>query len=435
MPRIIPALVSVLILTCSQMVHASGLRVPVDNGLGTPGNAGGAALAEDASTGVTNPAGLVRITHPELVVGVSPVFSSVDFDGTVTVARPINDIVKTGDTSAHIIAPLLAVHYSHPLTDRVTYAFGLTNPFGQGVQFNDNSIVNSSVTNALLITWNISNSFGYKINDNWSVGVGFDAQRLDFEADNITPSLGPIATDIYTSNTADGWGYGYHTGILYMTDSEMTRIGFNYRSQVDHKATGRSFATQDFSNPGNTIDNKDFSVEFSLPPIFSLSGYHHVTEKLAIMGTVEYYMWGVFDELKFKNIANADLGGGSGTMIVKQSYKNSWVFMTGTYYHLTENIRLGLGIRIDQTPTNEKYVNVEFPESDFWALGGSVGYQFNRVVRLEIGYTHSFYQSVDIDYTCDASGVNNNGKGKLHADLINSQLTINLAPLFRNEAV
>jgi long-chain fatty acid transport protein len=420
-------------LSCSFAVlaQASGLRVPVDNGLGTPGNAGGAALAEDASTGVTNPAGLIRIDHPELVVGISPVFSTVDFSGTVTIDRPVgpNPNPETGSTSANIVAPLFAVHYSHPLSERVGYSIGLTNPFGQGVTFGNNSLVSASVTDALLVTWNISNNFGYKINNNWSVGVGLDVQRLDFKADNVTPTPGPGA-DIYTSNDADGWGYGYHAGILYMTDDEQTRIGFNYNSEVDHKATGRSFATQDLGNLGTPIENKDFSVQFTLPRYFTLSGYHHITEKISIMGTTQYYMWGAFDEIKFKNIANNEVTGGSGPLVVKQSYKNSWVFMFGSYYQWTEDLRVGWGVRIDKTPTNPKYVNVEFPESDFWALGASLQYRFNSVVKFEFGYTHSFYQSVDINYTCDASGVTNEGKGKLHASLINTQLTINLAPFY-----
>lgn len=58
-----------LCVACSPL-HAGGLRVPIDNGLGIPGAAAGAALAEDASTGIVNPAGLVRIQHAELVLSL-----------------------------------------------------------------------------------------------------------------------------------------------------------------------------------------------------------------------------------------------------------------------------------------------------------------------------------------------------------------------------
>ncbi len=436
---------SIFLCSLPVLAMASGLRVPIDNGLGTPGNAGGAALAEDASTGVTNPAGLVRIDHPELVVGVSPVFSNVQFDGVVTIDNRANlpvptpnpdPVVYTGDTTTNIVAPLLAIHYSQPLTDRVYYAFGLTNPFGQGVEFEDNSIVNSTVTQATLITWNISNSLGIKITEEWSIGAGFDSQYLNYENNNIYPSFRDSAPDIYTRNTATGWAFGYHAGILWQTNNEMTRIGFNYRSQVDHKGEGRSYSTQDFSTiddpnrPNSSVENDDFTIEFSLPPIFTLSGYHHITERIALMGTAEYLMWSVFDDIVFENMVNQGLDGGDGTLVIPQSYNNSWVFNVGSYYHMTEALRLGIGVRIDNTPLNEKYRNVEFPESDFWALGVSAGYRFNKVARIEIGYTHSFYDWVDIDTTQEASEVTNTGKGKLSADLINTQLTINLAPMF-----
>jgi long-chain fatty acid transport protein len=43
-------------------------------------SAGWAARADDAGTIATNPAGLARLTQPELIVGLQPLYADVQFD-------------------------------------------------------------------------------------------------------------------------------------------------------------------------------------------------------------------------------------------------------------------------------------------------------------------------------------------------------------------
>lgn len=406
-----------LCVACTPL-YAGGLRVPIDNGLGIPGAAGGAALAEDASTGITNPAGLVRIQHAELVVAVDPAFTSTDFDGTVTIASGSTIYSQeTGSAKGRLEAPLMAIHYSYPLTSYLVYAFSFNNPFGQSAHFPNDSIASSTVTDAMLITWNIANSLGYQITKEWSIGAGIDIQRLDFENENLFPM---IFSDSYTQNEANDWSLGYHAGILYQFNDAKSRIGFNYRSQIRHSADGDSYTT--FLSERN----HDFGVKLTLPPIFTLSGYHDITDRWAITGTTEYTVWSVFDEIEMRDIVFI------GDTNILQRYSNTWTFMGGTYYQLTEKLRIGVGARYEDTPMNDKYRSVEYPDSNLWVLGFSGGYQFNKVVRLELGYSHSFFREENIDTTFQAISsitIHNQGKGKMNADIINTQLTMNLSPL------
>lgn len=423
------------------LLQAAGLRVPVDNGLGIPGVAGGAALAIDASTGITNPAGLVRIQHPELVVAVNPAFTSTEFEGSSTVEDYVGNpppvtqpATRSGSATGRLNAPLLAIHFSYPLRDFLVYGFSFNNPFGQSANFPEESIVNDTITEAMLITWNISNSLGYKINKNWSIGAGFDVQRLDFVNENIFPSARVTRGWFYTKNEASDWKYGWHGGILFQMNEEKTRIGLNYRSQISHDADGKSYSTVTIASPGDPIPplpiggqnvDHNFTVAFDLPPVYTLSGFQQVNDKWDVMATIEFYQWNVYDEIEFTNIVNL------GDKTVPQNYSNTWTFATGTYYHFNKNLYLGVGIRFDQTPMDEQYRGVEFPDSDVWVAGFSAGYQFNKVVRLEIGYAHSFFQEVDINTYDPDSTVHNVGEGKLNGDVINTQLTINLAPIYK----
>lgn len=428
---------------CSPLLlQAGGLRVPVDNGLGIPGAAGGAALAIDASTGITNPAGLVRIQNPELVVAVNPAFTSTEFKGSSTIEAYLGPPVgvtqpatQTGSANGKLNAPLMAIHFSYPLREFLVYGFSFNNPFGQSANFPEQSIISSTITEATLITWNISNALGYKINKNWSIGAGFDVQRLDFIAENIYPAARITRADFFTKNEASDWKFGWHGGVLYQFNEESSRIGFNYRSEIRHDATGKSYSnvtidypTPSFPDPvpmGGAITNRDFTVAFNLPPIYTLSAFHKIDEKWDILGTIDFNQWNVYDNIEFTNIVNL------GNKTVPQDYHNTWTFTTGTYYHWTRDFYLGLGIRYDQSPMSDEFRGVEYPDSNVWIVGFSGGYQFNKVVRLEVGFAQSFYAEEHIDTFDPDSTVHNVGEGQLNAAVINTQLTINLAPVYK----
>lgn len=419
-----------LCVVFSSQALASGLRVPIDNGLGAAGAAGGAALAEDASTGFTNPAGLIRIDHAELVVGVDPAFTTTHFKGTTVVDPPVgSDVVKTGKAKGTLNVPLIAIHYSYPLKDNLVYGFSFTNPFGQAAHFEESSIVSSTVTDAQLITWNIANSLGYAFNDHWSLGAGFDVQRLDYANENITPGS---MSDVYTKNDASDWTYGWHAGVLFQFNEQRSRIGLNYRSGVSHTGEGRSYTTIFASNPNIDNENRDFRIKFDLPPIYTASFYHHISDRWSVTGTAEYTKWNVTDKFQLENVVLV------GNQQVLLDYHNSWSYGLGVFYRFNEKFRMSGGIRYDLTPLSDKYRGVEFPDSDVWVLGASGAYQFNKVVRLEIGYSHSFFREEHINTsmvnpingTPLYATISNYGKGQLYGDVINTQLTLNLAPVF-----
>ncbi|MFI4955863.1 MAG: OmpP1/FadL family transporter [Gammaproteobacteria bacterium] len=430
------ARVAVTIFTLSTTAaYATGLRVPIENGLGTPGVAAGPALAEDASTGITNPAGLVRVNdHPELVVAVNPAFTSTNFKGTVDVEPNNIDLLgttNTGNADAKLNVPLLAIHYSYPLKDWLVYGFSLTNPFGQSVDYPENSIVAPRVTEATLITWDISNSFAFKITNDFSVGVGLDAILLDFSAENLYPlSLNdkPLPS-IFTQNEASGWSMSWHAGALYQFNHNHSRVGFNYRPPVTMKGDGKSYSTLDKTDPSTfglgPVVNKDFTVEFDLPPIYSLAVYHQIKPNLDIALSMEYTQWSYFDEIKFTNVVNTP------DFNSPQGYKNTFGYGASAFYQWTQQFRTSIGLKFDYSPLNPKYITPDFPDSDVWVLGVSGAYQFNKVVRLEVGYSHSFFQEVEIDTYDPVAFTTITGTGHLYGDVINTQLTINLAPIVK----
>ena len=85
--------------------------------------------------------------------------------------------------------------------------------------------------------------------------------------------------------------------------SENTRFGLTYRSKVEYDdddgdATFKTpAAAQPLAAIIGTVDTGT-SIELDMPASASLSAYHKLTEKWAIMATVTWTDWSSFDELR-----------------------------------------------------------------------------------------------------------------------------------------
>lgn len=114
--------VSLLLLAAQAM--AGGLYLYE---IGTPdvGTAasGYAAKAQDASTVFTNPAGMTRLSRPELQFGLQALYLNEKF----TPNPGTTNSGSNGDPSAWI--PAGSMFYSHPVTKDLSFGFGMFGNF------------------------------------------------------------------------------------------------------------------------------------------------------------------------------------------------------------------------------------------------------------------------------------------------------------------
>lgn len=352
-------------------------------------NAGGAAAADDATAVVWNPANLVLVKKPEMIVSNSLIRLGADFDkisATDAIGQPLSggeggDVGKLGGTPG--------LFYAAPLNDKASWGISLTAPFGLSTDLDADSIFRYQAIYSAVAIIQINPSVGYQIYDNWSIGAGLDfqfmrvklTQAVDFGAvcfgtlDPITCQgigLTPQNVDGYAELEGDSFDWGWNVGITYHYDHG--RIGAAYRSTVKHGLDGdatflgspAAFVSQGvFTNSGITAD-------FETPDFVSVSWMHELDEKWTITADWTYTEWSSFQELRvnYDNPLQPDT-------VEEEGWKNVSRFSLGLDWEYNEDWTFRAGIAYDESP---------IPDPDPATFGQAVapGFEFDasRTARL-----------------------------------------------------
>lgn len=362
-------------------------------------HAGRAAIADDASTNFYNPAGLVRIHNQQLLVGGTPTTSDVRFRGTIA--------TNTSGTGPEAVSAqggtfnfLPYAHYAAPLDDKLVFGLSVMTPYNSYTNYGLTTNAQYAATQSSIRVIDVSPSLGFAYNDKIAVGLGMDIEHARGEFDYSITSAAP-GTNSLTKNTGTSYGYGFHAGALY-TPSENTRIGLNFLSQVKHHLHG---GNSNLSGPlanggtGGTQYTNGLKINVTLPATTTLSAFHTFNQTWDMMGTIIYSQWNVFQQLLLQNVSGITGGATNNLLIVTmpQNYRNSWNYALGGNYHINEKWFVRAGVGFDETPSNNTYRNLQFPDSNQIALALGAHIQATSTLGVDIGWTHSFAQNTRIN--------------------------------------
>lgn len=347
-------------------------------------HAGAAAEANNASTIFYNPAGMSRIKHPQVSLGVVFIPVEVRFEGNVSLnGSVLNTATSKASGDVFVIVPNF--HFVYPISNRWAIGFEETTPFGLMTKYKDpdpnNDFVNYLATTTELQTINLNPSVSYRVNRHLSLGVGFDALRGDATYNSVMLNS-PL------HNQLIGWGYGYNAGILWeFTPS--TRAGMSYRSSIIIPGKGPSVY-----DPFGSPNKSTVTANFPLPATTMLSVYHDVNKKLAIMASAFYTEWSIFHTLVIHNVAQTS---NTVTLALNENYKNTWNFAIGSRYRLNQHLSLEAGFGHDETPTSLPFRDIRSPDCDRYVA--SIGLNIRPQPNFEwnMGWTHLFTGSTAVD--------------------------------------
>lgn len=455
--KIIHCLVTIGIVSgagfCSS-AHAAAFQLFEQNAvnMGDVG-AGGAAIADDASTAYFNPAGLIRIPNQQVVISGDLINTDFKFTGTNT-WTPLGPTAFLGSytESANGVQGgganfVPAFHYAAPINDCFVLGFSVTAPYGLETNYPQTSALRYSATRTSLEVIDLGPSFGLKLNNHWSVGAGFDAEHLSVDFNSIAgiPALNsddPTQFDSLSKNSGTDWGYGWHAGVLYQFDCA-TRVGLTYHSQVVFSdIRGHSKLIGPLANfnslqtgvlTSGVLTNNQLAASATLPPSTTLSFYHDVNQQLAFEGSIIYTEWSKFNKtLTLNNVQAISIDpstfNATPTLIqvnVPQNFSDSLRFAVGTVYKPWPCFWLRGGLGFDRTPTNSTDRNQRLPDADRFAVALGAHYQVVKQLGVDAGWTHMFIQDTNISSPA-VTGMQQStafGQVKSHADLIGVQLT------------
>ncbi len=380
----------------SSSVCASDFSLPFVNAsdLGTA-YSGWAAVAEDASTAYTNPAGLTRLKNYQLVFPVLGLFGYSTFTGTTkTPTFPFDFTVKeSGSASTTLGAVFPSFYFSAPITDRLTVGFFQTNPFGLGTEYENNSIVRYIATKSKIVVIDGGPAFGFKVNDCLSVGAGLDIQYLMF---TLNHKFGPpfsFPLDATSHNDEHGWGFGWHGGALYQV-CNWARVGFSYNSRTYFNSAGISRLYIP-GTPVTLFESDKLRSHAALPEHAQLSVHVDINPCWAFMSTLYYVHWTVLNKIVLKDTAS--FAGEKLTVTIPLNYRDTLDFSAGVTYKPTARWTLRTGFQIMDSPNNNRDRAVADPIGKGIILAAGAKFQQNCHLSYDIGYGHSFFRDQTVD--------------------------------------
>ena len=370
---------------------------------------GEGAIADDAGNASRNPALITMFDRPTFSGGAVFVDPGVDVTGSS----------RFNNASQDNIAPTAWVpnlHFVAPINDQFGWGASVTSNYGLATEFNNNYSAGSVGGKTDLETLNLNLSGAYRLNNNWSFGLGFDAVYARAKIERYAGDL-PQQIDASTGNTfglsrlippdtqiahlkGDEWGFGWNAGILYELDKN-NRWGLTYRSEVkvdfdgDYKsnlplavnAVGQRLGLQGLpvATGGATIPG---SLTLNLPEMWEVSGYNRVDPQWAIHYSLAYTSWSQFQQLKATGSQGQQL------FYKEEGFKDAYRIALGTTYYMDDNWTFRGGIAFDDSPVPADKRSISIPDQDrFWLSTGAT-YAFNKDASVDVGVSYMHGQKV-----------------------------------------
>lgn len=411
----------------------------IENSASGMGNAyaGGAAIADDASTVWFNPAGMTRIKGSQISVAGHIISTTADFTNqgsTLALGGNISGAEDDGGGTSFIPN----FYYVTELEGDAWFGVGVTVPFGLSTEYDENWVGRYGATESAVEAININPSFAYKHNDNLSVGLGLNIQYIEATLANHIDSAmtciglmqavgndfptslaacsgagltqGDITQDTTQKLSGDDWNFGWNIGILYDLDSS-SRLGVAYRSTIDANLSGdvdfnvdptfQTFIDTNFgaSQLASFLTDTGIDAGIELPAQLSISYFRDVTPDFAVMADVTWTQWSNFDALvvKFDNLAQP-------TSTTPENWDDSFRFAFGANYKTSDTLVLRVGVAHDQTPiSSPEERTARIPGDDRTWLSFGVGYDLDTETSIDVGFSHLFVGDAEINNT-DAFG-------------------------------
>lgn len=406
--------------------------------------AGGAAIAEDASTVWYNPAGITRLTGPQLILGGSylhPSFTANVLSASNVIGTPIGG--GGGDAGANAFVPNLYATY--PLTNRLSVGAAVNAPFGLVTTYPDTWAGRYYALRSDIKTVNINLAAAFKLDNTISLGLGVNHQNIDAEltqavdfatlcnAGAILGIPGAAACGagggfVHPGNpndgnakvTAKGDAWGYNAGILTQLGS--ARVGLAYRSEIKYKLDGSFDITAPANVPNALLTNPNFRLvdssahtDVTLPSTLSLSAVFETRGPWTFMADVTRTNWHVLPELRIR------LDSGAADQVVTLNLKDAYRYSTGVTYRASDKWVLRGGVALDRSPVPSAADRTpRLPDSDRRWVSVGAGLRASQSVYFDFAYTYVRLADSSVQKTDGGAGSENAFRGNLSANYTGS---------------
>jgi len=362
--------------------HAVGLQLmPSSSNFGTAG-AGHAAEGAGAGSAWANPATMSLVEGNQIGFGTVIADTDIQFQAEDPTAN------SGGDSGALVAIPSFS--YVHSVNDDFKLGFSVVVPFGSEIDYGTGWAGSNAVTSASVETIQAQPVFSYRVNENLSLGGGFNInyttakQDLAPEGSATIPLVGDLDINSDISLEADDFAYGWTAGALWEFNPEH-RVGVVYRSKVESDLEGDASANIDYTlTPGRgdpssgTLVNTTMgtSLNWKNPGSVVVSGYHRTSEKTALLWDLGRTFYSDFET------TSIELDGLPVSLDLERNWQDANRYAIGGHYYLNDKLTLQAGFSLDESPVETQYRTADLPLDDIKRYTVGAVYDMNEDISL-----------------------------------------------------
>ncbi|HHF4727906.1 TPA: outer membrane protein transport protein [Haemophilus influenzae] len=367
--------------------------------------AGEAAIADNASVVATNPALMSLFKTAQFSTGGVYVDSRINMSGDVTSSAIVSqrmNATKYGSASQRNVVPGAFVpnlYFVTPVNDKFALGAGMNVNFGLKSEYDDSYDAGIFGGKTDLTAINLNLSGAYRVTEGLSLGLGVNAVYANAQVErnagiikdtvNDNQITGALLTQqeplkslnkhlsskdksVVSLQDRAAWGFGWNAGVMYQFN-EANRIGLAYHSKVDIDFTDRTATSLGVGKKGD--------LTLTLPDYLELSGFHQLTDKLAVHYSYKYTHWSRLTRLY------ASSENGKKAFDKELQYSNNSRVALGASYNLYEKLTLRAGIAYDQAASRHQR-SAAIPDTDrtWYSLGAT--YKFTPNLSVDLGYAY-----------------------------------------------
>jgi long-chain fatty acid transport protein len=416
-------------LFVSSAAQAGGFHIRGYSTTGLGAAFAGVAAGNYLSSVFANSAGISVVDGLEAEVDGMLIVTDSHISGTATFepAPPLDTVFGTsvplpflnsngGEFAGPAFIP--AMYAGMPVSDRLKVGFGFNGPFGLVTEpDNENWAGQFEARTSELRTYNFNPVASYRLTPTLIVGAGAQVQFADatlksafpnleaFQPQNPPIPLNQILVSAFGGSNpnlvidGDDFGFGYTLGILWHPLSG-TDIGLGFRSSVEHTLDGK------ISVAGvSALGSARTSTDLETPEIATASVRQRVSERLTLLGTVQWTNWSDLDQVIVKARSNnPNLGAVAGTpvAVLPLHWHDGWFFSGGVEIEVNDRTTVRSGVAYEESPI-QNAVERSARLTDTNRVWVSVGATRNisALMTLNLAYVHVFFEDGSIHRTTE----------------------------------
>lgn len=365
--------VLIFILICHYHLYAGGFQVNLQGQKQTGMGHAGIGLLLDNAAIVFNPGALIFVDS----------LGSFSMGASFIIPRTVfldPKSIYAAQTVNHTGTPLsIYGNFKFKKNSPLSLGFGLYNPFGSRVQWEDDWKGQFLLREISLKTFFYQPTLSYKINDHIGIGLGYVFANGDFSLRKGIPIQDSTGKYGEANLAGKAKGQGFNAGAFIKINSRIS-VGLNYRSAVKVKVNN---GTADFSAApavSQYFQDSTFSTSLNLPFMSGIGLGYELNEKMKLALDINYVGWSSYDSLKIDFSKNSDK---LADVASPRLYKNSFIWRAGIQYSMNDMLALRCGTYYDQSPVQDGYLTPETPDSDKIGISAGISFTLKKWLYLD----------------------------------------------------